>query len=163
MSAWIVGEDHIDMLTTALLNPLINTTPAQMDANELGHMLWAENHASVNYRYNEHTRVPGYAFRPVPELATTELEPSHLVILDRQRRCYEYQTCEHPEWETSTARALMGSLQAGITRILSHTWRQVPSPYDRDSTDWAGAHAAPWGWSREDGMPIYTLREAGRA
>lgn len=161
MSAWIVEEDHIDMLTTALLNPVISNANVQLDPHGLGHMLWTENHASVNYRYSESTPVPGYAFRVVPELAIPDLEPYHLVILDKQRRCYEYQSCEHPEWEGSTARELMLVLEQGVAHLLAK-WPQIKSPLG-DWSDLAGADAAPWDWSRENGMPVLDMEQAKRA
>ena len=75
-------------------------------ANQVGAMLAAENRRSVDHRYNEtemedfytFTRYPGSGDSVAP--GTPQLDPVQVL---KAIACYEYQSCEHPEWETSEA------------------------------------------------------------
>ena len=75
-------------------------------ANQVGAMLAAENRRSVDHRYNEtemedfytFTRYPGSCDSVTP--GTPGLDPVQVL---KAIACYEYQSCEHPEWETSEA------------------------------------------------------------
>lgn len=87
-----------------------------------GQMLWDECRRSVGYRYNEdpddgdlpgpvgetwiywHNDAPAYA----PDLCQV------LMSCD----CYSYQSCEHPEWETSSAHAFIESLRRSASSLL---------------------------------------------
>ena len=159
MSAWMVSKAHIDALVTAAAG----LKPGQHDsglswyvkddgqwfhsedrrelgysdrdrASEVGMMLWAENWASINYRYpdtvEDHSQVPGPAdFRPDHVLAyrytrARTLEP---VAVLKAIACYEYQSCEHPGWRSSEARQFCQSLKEKMVR-------QLP-----------GYNTAPWG------------------
>lgn len=96
MSAWIVTKAHID----ALVHALGKREMLEATLDETGQMLWHENHLSVNYRYNEQTPTPTYVYA-APPVAWT---PSQL---DKIVRCWNYQTCEHPEYEDSIAYRLV--------------------------------------------------------
>ena len=69
MSAWIVSQAHIDVLVLAGVQ---YATPYDVSADlrrgpnptgltAAGVDLWAENHRSVNFRYDEHTEPPVYS------------------------------------------------------------------------------------------------------
>lgn len=89
-------------------------------ASEVGMMLWAENLASIDYRYpdcvetggypgpNDFTRdsVLGYVFSGSPMLRRSPV--AILKAID----CYDYQSCEHPGWVTSEARNFCQALRA---------------------------------------------------
>lgn len=124
MSAWIVSKGHIDAIVQLAI---VEQQIGPSEANAVGAMLWAENHASVNYRYNEDTPVPDYAFRGVEA-------PLDDWIMLKQLECYDYQSCEHPQWAASAGRALVGKLEDRLLRRLGINPRGSESYV-----------AAPWG------------------
>ena len=73
--------------------------------SQIGAALWAENHASVDYRYSETTPVPTYVFRPKCNGSTCSQPTRLLTPLDFIKLCQslKYQSCEHPGWEASFA------------------------------------------------------------
>ena len=126
MSAWIVSKQHIDALVTAGLPAPGETIAAvtwgdgngaearkslrKENADEIGRMLWQENHQSINYRYKDGGPVdPLYAFQAESHVPLTVLK-----LLD----CYEYQSCEHPGWSGSEARAFCGALRNKVVQDL---------------------------------------------
>ena len=127
MSAWIVTKTHVDVLVAALLEyRLIDRD----EADQVGAELWAENYASINYRYDEDTAAPSYSFE----------EPSLLIELDdlgvlKQVHCYNYQSCEHDDWRASRVYRRMTALEAAITLKLGSGELTKSRAYD----------AAPWG------------------
>lgn len=101
MSAYICSDKHIATIAIAYTR-LIGGDDAQALADEL----LAENIRSVNYRYREDT--------PVEPCDLSEHEadtrtPPELVALCE---CLDYQSCEHPEWETSNAHQLLELITA---------------------------------------------------
>lgn len=80
-------------------------------AGRVGAMLWAENRASVNHRYDEDEWEPPYEFK---RLGGT-VDP---VIVLKAIACYEYQSCEHPDWERSEAHTFVRALEAKMIRSL---------------------------------------------
>lgn len=138
MSAFMVGPTHIDALLTAGMHraytnygPLgyVATEPnyshnngrvelTRETADRMGAMLLGENQRSVNHRYSEDEIEEVYTFRRM------EGYPHPLVIL-RAISCYEYQACEHPEWETSEAYRFCEALRYAALSILTRdvdTW-----------------------------------------
>lgn len=124
MSAFIVSQDHIRYLITAAYDytrggyisfhhqgeRLEYTEP-----NELGRMLWDENAASVNYRYDETYAPDGYLHRRSPVPITS-------VQVLKAIACYRYQSCEHDAWDTSAAKS--------FTTWLTHEAHQHMPGYD---------------------------------
>lgn len=104
MSAWIVSKGHIDVLVNGLAAYGLITP---VDMNAVGQELWAENHASVNYRYDESTPTPHYS----AEAVEAEPLPHHLIAAVH---CYDYQSCEHPGWDQSRARKLVLLLEEAV-------------------------------------------------
>lgn len=124
MSAFIVSKAHISaMLRAALIHDRSfswyhNKTYRQLagsDLDKVGQMLLDQCVASVRYRYpNEEDPddLPGpisnewqvpFSFRPLGRVPTP-VEALKLI------RCYDYQSCENPEWETSEAKAFCDTL-----------------------------------------------------
>ena len=129
MSAWIVSKKHIDYMVTAIIRAeLWAGTP-----DDLGCMLWAECLESVAYLYPNDT---GDGDRPGPVdfhdsdvdtytwTETPELTPGGIA---KTLACYEYQSCEHPSWESSEARAITSKLRDSLGDVK----------YDE---------SVPWGW-----------------
>lgn len=127
MSAFVVNTDHIDAIVTAWINV---GGPCYMadryeKATEIGRMLLAECIASVSYRYGDPNELPGPI--PTPTVEGYEyqrmyfapdrwslLVPRILKLLD----CYEYQSCEHPEWAESKAHDLIQRMRKEASRRL---------------------------------------------
>jgi hypothetical protein len=132
MSAWIVTKKHIDYLVTAGIAAEV-VQPSKAD--ETGRMLWRECLQSVAYRYPYHvdgTRpgpvgfkdsdVDRYQWRETPVLTGGALA--------KTVGCYDYQSCEHPEYRDSEASKLI----AELSRISG---RDDGVKYPDD---------VPWGW-----------------
>jgi hypothetical protein len=77
----------------------------------VGAMLWAENARSVNHRYNEEEWEQPYLFRRLPGV------PNPVAVL-KALDGFEYQSCEHPGWETSEAHSFCASLRKTAIRRL---------------------------------------------
>lgn len=93
-------------------------------AGRVGAMLMAENRASVNHRYNEEEWEEPYTFR----MLRGHADP---VVILSALSCYEYQSCEHPEWEASEAHAFCEALRdACIGRLPG--WGKVWEITDRN-------------------------------
>lgn len=148
MSAWIVTAAHIDVLVNTAVQLRLISTP---EANELGSTLWRENHRSVNYRYREETPTPDYRLTP-----TEDVFHPHAVL--KLLACYEYQSCETPDWRATSAYAWCDTLRVGIERVLpaadlrptrSHGDKAVPAYTTSRTYD-----QAPWGVDDMSEVPV---------
>ena len=109
-------------------------------ADRIGTMLTAENVRSVAYRYPGETRLPGtypngegdwiapYVHDPYRRRIG---QPSAVQVL-KAIGCYEYQSCESPDWEQSEAFAFCDALRRSLIHCLD------------------GYDAAPWSWEAEE-------------
>lgn len=144
MSAYIVSTEHIHALVAAALehhrqlpfrwypNIVGSHSLDYTNADEVGAMLLSECVRSVSYRYPDDTfeTLPGPNPKTHPDLYLWRRPmrmPTTVEAL-KQIDCYEYQSCEHPEWETSSAREFCAMLRRRLVQ-------QLPG-YDE----------APWGW-----------------
>lgn len=128
MSAYLVSKQNIDVLVSGLILhdvwiPTTNKLAKEMDPDVLGRVLWAENVASLIYRYrddmSDYMFVPEYKFSGVPNLTPG--------MIAKIMHCYEYQSCEHPTWEQSDAYKI-------ITALAHELLKSLP-----------GYNEAPWG------------------
>jgi hypothetical protein len=154
MSAYVVDRDHIRYLVSAALYTSYRERSRSFrwydsngwqdltheNASEVGQMLWNECMRSVSYRYPSDTedQLPGpttetfiYYHHLVGRGWIPEL-PQVFMSCD----CYEYQSCETPDWEQSSAFAFLRSLRKSA-------WQLVPGYGD---AEW-GAPAIPSGIS----------------
>lgn len=133
MSAYVVPHAHIEALVRVAVEGPIgargdwsfywtdSTKPGGYvfvdpeHGDEIGRLLLAENIRSVIYRYDdepdEHEPASAYSFA-YRGRQLTALEA--LVAIHG----YEYQACEHPEWESSKARALCADLKSSLIRLV---------------------------------------------
>lgn len=151
MSAYMVNREHITYLVQAAQERRIlghtdalqwfhggswytlgedgphitNWTP-----DAVGQMLWDENLASINYRYpgtvDDPENIPGkiedsykgfhdYYYKALP---FTTFEPPQVLM---SCHCLNYQSCEHPGWETSQAKAFLDALErAAVSAIVGY-------------------------------------------
>lgn len=142
MSAYVVDPEHISYLLQAAIErnrPYgVYYGPYEPDnrigyhnANRIGAELLAENIASVNHRYPDCALddLPGPI--PTPSAADFQYRHSQYVNLDpvnvlKAISGYEYQSCEHPAWETSNAKEFCDRLRhAMIDRLPGYD----ESPY----------------------------------
>ncbi|MEV3965210.1 hypothetical protein AB0M34_30735 [Nocardia sp. NPDC050193] len=155
MSAFIVGNEHIDVLVNAIAQYRVAPeSTGRIGYRALGQLLWDENVRSVDHRYREST--PGGRY----VLHTTECDLDPLAVL-KAIDCYEYQSCEHPEWEDSDAHTWVRRLREAIYTSAPRYRTPVPS-------HWAGQMAPayihedeyaqrPWPFTRlEDALSIRT-------
>lgn len=86
-------------------------------ASLVGAMLWAENRRSVDHRYDETELEDCYDFEEYHGASRPHgsIDPVHVLSA---LRCYEYQSCEHPEWEASEAHAFCEALRQLAIRSL---------------------------------------------
>ncbi|RGE19028.1 hypothetical protein [Leucobacter sp. wl10] len=110
MSAFMVPIEHIRAMVNAGLNieyGLMTWLTAGVlmpsTAEKVGAMLLAENQRSVNYRYNEQKLEEHYTHGPSSPRSPVEI----LFAI----ACYEYQSCETPDWEQSEAAAFCRKLR----------------------------------------------------
>lgn len=137
MSAFMVGRQHINaMVTVFLYGP---TRPAggfqrwemprhhtyitqdhernEITPDELGQLLWRENYRSVMGRYPDCNpdNLPGPNDFSPADIAFYTFERSRTVPTVAQTynmlRCYEYQSCEHDDWQTSPAHRFVEQLK----------------------------------------------------
>lgn len=120
MSAFLVSKATIDAIVTAYVElggRLVDVEERRSQANAIGEMLWRENNRSVNYRYRERTYALAYEYEACPLPARIiDIVP----ILGELLACYEYQSCEHPGWERSEARAFVQDMRAAALAALPH-------------------------------------------
>lgn len=101
------------------------------NAGYVGALLLAENRRSVDHRYAEEEWEQPYLFKTLPGVPNPV---SVLKALDG----FEYQACEHPEWEQSEAFNFCQSLRSSAIRKLPG--------YDEDDH---------WGVSSDNLMSAY--------
>jgi hypothetical protein len=137
MSAFVVSKEHIDAIVAAAM-----PSGAQegcywyrggngkyadyTNADEIGRMLWDECVRSVSYRYPDNDPLPGGAYFDdgtpeseayvFPLLKAPKLEP---VAALKAIQCYEYQSCEHPGWDTSEAKTF-------CSYLIEHLIQKLP-------------------------------------
>lgn len=120
MSAFVVSKEDIDILVTAHF-ALKGCAFSTDSADRIGAMLWRENVASVAYHYAmpkrhgaEHAQylkaLEAYAWRPVYAKAAA---------VAKIARCYDYQSCEHPEWAASSARRIIDELMGAFPESIA--------------------------------------------
>jgi len=143
MSAFMLDKAHIDALVaTALHGPLEIFLPSKRwytldfgldyrrlipeddSANTLGELLLKENLSSILYRYpdtkNNPDNLPGpadsYWSKPYKFPPNTK----RLTIIQALKAldCYEYQSCEHLEWEASAAHKFCINFRTALIAFL---------------------------------------------
>ena len=73
-------------------------------AQEIGQKLVDQNWRSVNYRYDENEPAPRYAY----EHPAMQVTPVQVI---KACNCYNYQSCETPDWPETEAYAIMRALR----------------------------------------------------
>ncbi len=132
MSAFVVSPAHIDYLVQSAitLNRLDygsvrfhGERVENCTATEVGAALLAANITSVSYRYPDSSidDLPGSIPTPAAidyRYRHSQYMPYNPVHVLSALACYEYQSCEHPSWETSEAHAFCERLRGAAIRHL---------------------------------------------
>lgn len=133
MSAFIVNKSSIDAIVTfavggkrrvttcrSITNPETFSTTNDHSPAQLGQALWHENYLSVNYRYRADDETPVYKYKPQYDGHVGTGQKRLLTPIDiiKLCDCLEYQSCEHPGWETSWAKDLLDRVRRAATREL---------------------------------------------
>jgi hypothetical protein len=119
MSAFIVADSHINAIVSwagkhdvrvRYGNPL-KTWSVAGDEQDTAQLLLRENIDSVNYRYGTELPLHPIEFNfKAPNLSAIEcIKAIH---------CLEYQSCEHEQWNSSLACALLREIASVALRVL---------------------------------------------
>lgn len=152
MSAFMVSKSHIDALVhAAYFGPRdLRGLPQsgrwckpQFEGchnwgfermNDVGDMLVMENLSSIHARYPDTLADPEGTPGPIAQywqqLYEHETPPRKMGVVEALKAldCYEYQSCEHPEWDKSEAFEFCRSMRHSLIGCLP------------------GYDAAPWEW-----------------
>lgn len=110
MSAFMVSDAHIDFLATAYVQHVNKAADPQL----VGAALILENARSIEARYGgasggqAFAQAHAYRYRPWAEPLGS------VVRVAKQISCLEYQSCEHDEWQSSKAQAILVDLLAAL-------------------------------------------------
>lgn len=151
MSAFVVNKSHINAMLQAAFRSGRRyggsgfkwehdgelQTLNENNADEIGQMLLDENIASVMYRYEDSTitDLPGSAtadyllpfqWHPMGKTPTA-IEAIKLC------HCYSYQSCEHPGWKQSNAKAFSDTLIDETVGMVDG-WDQAPWEWEEELT-----------------------------
>ena len=147
MSAYVVSVAHIAAIVrygVMARNVNVYHPDAPMDlggttilrltyerASQVGQLLLNENHASVNYRYEEHKKPPVYYH-------TWRGRQLSAVEAIKACDCLDYQCSEHPDWGGSLAKAVLTSIrEAAIGHLPGY--EEAPWEIPADATEAATA------------------------
>jgi len=141
VSAWIVSKTHIDAIVTAIAKLRAREVDPD-DLPKIGQRLWEENHRSFRHRYPKHeVQCPEYTYTPVKwpaspsESGDVRAFACALGAVCKLLACYEYQSCEHPEWPESLAHEVCQRLRAAVCAMLpgyeQTPWGLEDGPDDR--------------------------------
>ena len=128
MSADTVDHEHIHVLLWAAAKPVPPNGPMHWfydnptrcgqihpdgsNRDEIGQMLLDENAASVEHLYRRDQSAARYTYRRPQHTEWTVAELLNAI------RGYQYQSCEHPRWDRSQAKAFCDALQQRLIATL---------------------------------------------
>lgn len=119
MSAFICSHQHINAIVRWASRHNVtswHSNPSRLHSvagneQDTAALLYAENVKSVNHRYRDTTDTSGIVYDPF----APDLRPIDVI---KACDCLAYQSCEHPQWETSLACHLLKEIQrTAITKL----------------------------------------------
>lgn len=142
MSAFLVGRNHISFLIYAALeysrggsftyghSAAGHKTLTIDNASSTGNMLLLENYKSLECRYEERAderEVFGEYLEHVYDLDAVQVL--------KAVGCYEYQACEHDDWEASEAHAFCEALRhVAISHLPGYDAAEWGAPKPKENT-----------------------------
>lgn len=145
MSAFVVSKKHITMMVETALDGTkecggpnwklfsLRLPLGILDANMLGQALIEENLKSIHARYPDTVEDPENTPGPIAQYCHESYKHPHvttrLTAVEALKAiiCYEYQSCEHDEWNESAVKEFCDRLKHKLIGVLP------------------GYEAAPWG------------------
>lgn len=116
MSAWICSDKHINAMVTFAAShdvyvyvksePFYVRRNCQMTAE----ILKAQNVRSVDYRYSE--------FNCLSPIRYTPTNGYTAVQIIKACHCYDYQACETPDYEETTAKRICDAIESAAINAL---------------------------------------------
>lgn len=126
MSAFVVSENHIRYLVATAIDQNLYPWDELRDPTKLGQWHWDANVKSVDYRYDSRHHEDVVYHHGLP---SDFLDPyQSLKAID----CFDYQSCEPPDYNESDVKAYLDRLTNAIAR-------------DRPYRDTPGYETAKWG------------------
>ena len=127
MSAFLMSEASIKYLVDAAV---ANYVIKAVDASKTFGLLLRENYRSLAYRYPD-DGLTGYQIDKRVKAARERFEKDEIPAPPYKRspaqvvktsRCYQYQSCEHPKWWNSKAKAITDAIiSEAVMPILYET------------------------------------------
>lgn len=117
MSAFILGHKHINALVNYAYNHDMHFCHddigynGQTDRRAIGQTLMNENHRSVNYRYEENDTPREYVFK------FSDVYYSSVQLL-KACDCYDYQSCETPDYRETFAAKIVQGIRKHVIRNI---------------------------------------------
>lgn len=175
MSAFMLPEAHIRYLVSAYvtfgLTIRDDDTGKPMGPSKIGAALYAENARSVSYRYpSEPVKAP--AFTHGMGVAINRKDPREIAKVLKAIACYEYQSCECPDYEDTLAWRIITTLKDGVLSVLTHDvfpglpWVIDEPPIEYRISKGVSGGSKPWRLEskREGSSPVllttYSTRKA---
>ena len=135
MSAFVVSHDHIDALLTVAkdkhmegrLGYFINGGSEPVTMTDIGKVLLTENERSVCYRYTDcgPGNMPGKIGEEASGYHFKVFQPFYLLNYGKKIAhvlkgcsCYEYQSCETPDWQESVAYSIVKAIEHRAVQCL---------------------------------------------
>lgn len=122
MSAFICNDYHISVLAYYAVTRNSIVLTSDYNAHEIGEILHAENVKSANHKYNESIK-PHFRLDTRALANAWQYSGKGTVKIIKAVHCLDYQSCEHPQWESSIAFDI-------LERIKSHATHNLPG-YDQ--------------------------------
>jgi hypothetical protein len=140
MSAWVVTSHHIDLLVSVAIErgiavkfaPIDEAVPATIElAEQIGLLLWAENIRSVIYRYRlDGTQEEAGYLQALAEYHFRFYSGIRTAAAQKALDCYDYQSCECPDYRTTAAAFIVEQLEAALGARDEATYEREPWGFD---------------------------------
>lgn len=132
MSAWMVSDAHIDLLATAF----VQLVDPAADAQKIGATLIGENAKSINYRYSHSPEFWQEANEQRDAYQYREWRGDiNGPLLSKSVACFDYQACEHPDYEQSETKRIVAQLEANAPEFdddAADSWSEIPWGVEED-------------------------------
>ena len=123
MSAYIVSENAVKLVAIYAATAHAERMPDLDKATELANLLYVENYASVNHRYNENDVAPTLTVKPEDVMRLRKYKLPQIIMTAHS---INYQSCELDGWKDS------------------HAFKVIREVYDRASFALASELGAEW-------------------
>lgn len=130
MSTFIHDDGTFDKIYSTIKHYNLDFSTFDGDLLTLIRAIRESNYKSVDFRYKETNTRSEYS-----PLSTSPLNKYEFIKI---LNSLKYQSCEHPEWETSTEKRVIDELIADVSYDIisaSENYSKAPWEYNRSSND----------------------------